>query len=57
VAAAVYFDDMYVAREFSVDASSRIKGSQIWVTNTYEHDALRRDGAEVLDRLLTMTDR
>jgi pimeloyl-ACP methyl ester carboxylesterase len=57
VAAAVYFDDMYVAREFSVDAASRIKGAQIWVTNTYEHDALRRDGAEVLDRLLKMTNR
>jgi hypothetical protein len=56
VAAAVYFDDMYVAREFSVDTASRIQGSQIWVTNTYEHDALRRDGAAVLDRLLRMTD-
>jgi pimeloyl-ACP methyl ester carboxylesterase len=57
VAAAVYFDDMYVAREFSVDASSRIKGTEIWVTNTYEHDALRRDGAAVFDRLLKMTHR
>jgi len=50
--AAVYYDDMYVERAFSEDAAQTIRGLKPWVTNEYEHNALRADGEKVLDRLL-----
>ncbi len=54
VAAAVYFNDMYVDRSFSLETASTIRGAQVWVTNEYEHNGLRADGERVLDRLLGM---
>lgn len=53
-AAAVYYDDMYVPQEFSVDTAARIRGLRRWVTSEYEHDGLRASGAAVLDRLIGM---
>jgi hypothetical protein len=53
-AAAVYYDDMYVERAFSEESASTIGGMKVWVTNEYEHNALRVDGDKVLDRLLGM---
>lgn len=53
-AAAVYFDDMYVAREFSVALGQQIAGLQLWITNEYQHNGLRADGHKVLDRLIRM---
>jgi hypothetical protein len=53
-AAAVYYDDMYVERAFSEETASTIRGMKVWVTNQYEHNALRADGDKVLDRLLGM---
>ena len=52
--AAVYYDDMYVEREFSEEMAKSIGGIKLWVTNEYEHNALRADGERVLDRLLGM---
>ena len=54
VAAAVYFEDMYVDPEFSVETAGRIKGARPWVTNEFEHDGLRLHGEKVMDRLLAM---
>jgi len=54
-AAAVYYDDMYVPRELSVQTAGRIRGLRPWITNEYEHDALRVSGGKVLDRLIAMT--
>jgi pimeloyl-ACP methyl ester carboxylesterase len=54
VAAAVYFDDMYVPREFSLDTGRAIKGLRYWVTNEYEHDGLRASNGAVLGRLIAM---
>ncbi len=54
VAAAVYYDDMYVAREFSIESARAIGNCELWITNTLEHDGLRVDGEAVLDRLLRM---
>ncbi len=54
VAAAVYHDDMYVERVFSEETAQTIRGCRIWVTSEYEHNALRSDGARLLDRLLGM---
>jgi hypothetical protein len=53
-AAAVYYDDMYVERAFSEEMAQSVQGIKLWVTNEYEHDALRADGETVLDRLLGM---
>ncbi len=54
VAAAVYYDDMYVPREFSVRTAGIIGGLRPWVTNEYEHDGLRVSDGKVLDRLIGM---
>jgi predicted phosphohydrolase len=52
--AAVYYDDMYVERAFSEETAAAIRGVKLWVTNEYEHNALRADGERLLDRLLRM---
>jgi hypothetical protein len=54
VAAAVYYDDMYVERGFSEEAAEMIQGCRTWVTNEYEHNGLRADGGRVLGRLIDM---
>jgi hypothetical protein len=54
VAAAIYFDDMYVPREFSLDTARAIRGLRPWVTNEYEHDGLRASNGAVLDRLIAL---
>lgn len=41
VAAAVYFDDMYVDSGLQLETASRVGNLQPWVTNEYEHDGLR----------------
>ena len=49
VAAAVYYDDMYVDSGLQLDTASRVGNLQAWVTNEYEHDGI---GAErVFERL------
>jgi pimeloyl-ACP methyl ester carboxylesterase len=53
-AAAVYYDDMYVPREFSVRTAGAIRGLRPWITNEYEHDGLRVSNSKVLDRLIAM---
>ncbi|KAF9935067.1 hypothetical protein BGZ65_003512, partial [Modicella reniformis] len=53
VAAAVFYDDMYVARECSEKTARGIKGIQLWVTNEYMHSGLR-DGEGVLTKLFKM---
>jgi pimeloyl-ACP methyl ester carboxylesterase len=54
VAAAVYFNDMYVERAFSEEAAATIANCRIWVTNEYEHNGLRAAGDAVLGRLIAM---
>jgi len=53
-AATVYVDDMYVAREFAEASGRGIAGLKLWITNEYQHNALRADGEKVLDRLIRM---
>lgn len=52
--AAVYYNDMYVERCFSEETAQNIRGIKLWITNEYEHNALRADGERVLGRLLNM---
>lgn len=54
VAAAVYFDDMYVHREYGEETARIVPNMKLWVTNQYEHNGLRADGEAVVDRLLQM---
>jgi pimeloyl-ACP methyl ester carboxylesterase len=53
-AAAIYAEDMYVERRFSEETAAQIPRLRPWVTNEYEHNGLRADGAHVLGRLLDL---
>lgn len=53
-AAVIYYNDMYVERQFSEESAQNIQGIQVWVTNEYEHNGLRANGEVILDRLLGM---
>lgn len=52
--ATVYLDDMYVESEFAQATGRSVAGLRMWITNEYEHNALRADGERVLDRLIRM---
>jgi pimeloyl-ACP methyl ester carboxylesterase len=54
VAAAVYAEDMYVERAFSEETAAHIRGLRPWLTNEYEHNGLRADGARVLGHLIDL---
>jgi pimeloyl-ACP methyl ester carboxylesterase len=50
--AAVYYDDMYVAREFSLETAAAVAQLTPWITNEHEHDGLRI--GDVFDHLRTL---
>jgi pimeloyl-ACP methyl ester carboxylesterase len=54
VAAAIYFNDMYVPAEFSVPTGQAIRRLKAWVTSEYEHNGLRVSDGGVLDRLIAL---
>jgi len=54
VAAATYYNDMYVDREHSEETARQVPGIKLWITSEYEHNALRADGEKLLGRLLGM---
>ena len=41
VAAAIYYDDLYVDAELSLQTAATVPGLRPWVTNEFEHDGLR----------------
>jgi predicted phosphohydrolase len=45
---------MYVERAYSGETARNIQGIRLWITNEYEHNALRADGETVLSRLLDL---
>ncbi|MBA3364985.1 MAG: alpha/beta fold hydrolase [Actinobacteria bacterium] len=53
-AAAIYAEDMYVERAFSEETAASIRGLRPWITNEFQHDGLRADGARVLGRLIDL---
>jgi proline iminopeptidase len=53
VAAAVYFDDMYVDAELSLETARDLGNIRVWVTNEFEHDGVRQSSA-VFSRLRQM---
>ncbi|WP_298037308.1 alpha/beta fold hydrolase [uncultured Microbacterium sp.] len=52
LAAAVYFDDMYVDSGLQLDTLSKVGNAQNWVTNEFEHDGIATP--EVFRRLRAM---
>lgn len=54
VAAAVYYEDMYVNFKLSMETASEISGIRLWITNEFMHSGLRDGGGQVLDQLLGM---
>ena len=51
VAAAVYTNDMYVDRNYSIKLAEIIPNMNVWETKLFEHNALRSNGEKVLDSL------
>ncbi|WP_154795577.1 alpha/beta fold hydrolase [Occultella kanbiaonis] len=52
VAAAIYHDDMFVPRQTSLATAAAIRGLRPIITNDYQHDGIRVDGRNLLDRLI-----
>ena len=53
VAAAVYYNDMYVDCGLSMETAGRLGNCMPWVTSEYEHDGVRQDVA-VFRKLMAM---
>jgi pimeloyl-ACP methyl ester carboxylesterase len=53
-AAAIFAEDPYVERIFSEETAALIRGLHPWLTNEYDHNALRADGDRVLGRLIDL---
>lgn len=51
-AAAVYTDDVFVARELSLETADHVANLQVWETGEFHHDGLNDDGARVFSELL-----
>ncbi len=56
VAAAVYFDDLYVDVGLSLETAARVGNLQTWVTNEWQHDGIRASGDAVVRHLLRLID-
>lgn len=54
VAAAIYSEDMYVAREYSLETAAQVANLRYWLTSEYEHNGIRMDGEHILDRLIAL---
>ena len=53
VAAAVYYDDMFVPRELSLD-TAQLVGARCYITNEYQHDGSAYSGGSVVSHLLDL---
>ncbi len=53
-AAVIYYDDMYVDRDFAAATAAHIPHLAVWITNEYAHNGLRAAGDVILDRLLAL---
>lgn len=54
VAAAVYYEDLYVNVTLSEETAAQIQDIRLWVTNEYLHSGIREDGPRILDQLFGM---
>lgn len=53
-AAAVYVDDIFVPLEHSLRTAERYRDLRPWITNEFQHDGIRQDGAAIFRRLYQM---
>lgn len=56
VAAAVYFDDLYVDSGLQLETAAAVGALHPWVTNEWEHDGIRASGDRVVTHLLELID-
>uniref|UniRef100_A0A7C9FQG3 AB hydrolase-1 domain-containing protein n=1 Tax=Opuntia streptacantha TaxID=393608 RepID=A0A7C9FQG3_OPUST len=54
VAAAVYYEDMFVNFKVATETAAHIAGIRLWVTNEYMHSGLRDGGSHVFEHLMGM---
>lgn len=54
VAAAVYVDDVFVPFSYSMNTAAMYRDARTLVTNQYQHDGLRVDGAKIVRELDNM---
>lgn len=54
VAAACYFEDMYVDFDLAQETATHIAGIRQWVTNEYMHSGIRDDGYRIFEHLLAL---
>ena len=54
VACAVYFNDMFVNQQYSLETIHAIPNMKAWVTSEYEHCGVGVDGERVFERLSAM---
>lgn len=40
LAAAIYYEDMYVDAELQIETAAHLGATQTWVTNEWEHDGI-----------------
>jgi hypothetical protein len=52
VVATIYVNDLYVERAFAEETARAIRGLKPWITNEYEHSALRQHGDVLFDRMV-----
>ncbi|GLT84627.1 hypothetical protein SLE2022_028470 [Rubroshorea leprosula] len=52
VAAAIYFEDIYVNFNLVMQTVTEIAGIRTWITNEYMHSGLRDAGGQVFDHLM-----
>lgn len=51
IAAAVYFDDIFVPLERSLSTARAYRDARLHVTNQFQHDGIRHDGAGIFELL------
>jgi predicted phosphohydrolase len=56
IAAAVYTNDMYVDKDYSMESARSIKGIRCWETDEFEHNGLRSHGEKILAKLFKLLD-
>ena len=54
VAAAVYYDDLFVNFKIAMETASQIAGIRLWITNEYMLSGLRDGGGKVFEHLMGM---
>ncbi|KAG7670248.1 hypothetical protein Ndes2437B_g06488 [Nannochloris sp. 'desiccata'] len=54
VAAASYFEDMFVDFELAQETAQSIKGIRLFVTSDHLHDGIRENGSAIIEKLLNM---